>query len=120
MPEYQPPTEGLVKKNYRVKGYQSLIDEYSEIFNKFEEEDTPAEAVELKSAAKLRLKKAKILQNLIDQKEKITQYNPENDKKIRGDPYRTIFVGRLSYTTDERKLTDSFEQYGKVRKCTIV
>jgi hypothetical protein len=42
MPEYTPPVEGLVKKNYRVKGYQSLIDEYSEIFNKFEEEDTPA------------------------------------------------------------------------------
>jgi hypothetical protein len=61
MPEYYPPVEGLVKKNYRVKGYQTLIDEYSEIFNKFEEEDSPANAVELKSAAKLRIKKANLL-----------------------------------------------------------
>jgi len=69
MPEYFPPVEGLVKKNYRVKGYQTLIDEYSEIFNKFEEEDTKPDLVELKSVAKLRMKKAKLLSNLIDQKE---------------------------------------------------
>lgn len=43
MPEYYPPVEGLVKKNYRIKGYQTLIDEYSEIFNKFENEDQVAE-----------------------------------------------------------------------------
>jgi len=56
----------------------------------------------------------------VDQKEKINQYNPDNDKKIRGDPYRTIFVGRLNFKTDEKRLIDSFEQYGKIRKVTIV
>ena len=66
MPEYVPPIEGFVKKNYRVKGYQTLIDEFSEIYNKFEEENKPAEEIEPKSAAKLRLKKAKLLQNMID------------------------------------------------------
>ena len=109
MPEYYPPVDGLVKKNYRVKGYQTLIDEYSEIFNKFESVDQVAPVVELKSAAKLRVKKANLLQNIIEQKEKINQYNPDNDKKIRGDPYRTIFVGRLNYKTDEKRLIDSFE-----------
>lgn len=31
-------------------------------------------------------------------------YVPEEDSKIKGDPQKTIFVGRLNYNTDENTL----------------
>jgi hypothetical protein len=34
----------------------------------------------------------------------IKNYRPEYDKKIRGDPLKTIFVGNLNYETDEKAL----------------
>lgn len=37
-----------------------------------------------------------------------------------GDPYRTLFVGRLAYETTERKLKREFEEFGAVASVTIV
>jgi U1 small nuclear ribonucleoprotein 70kDa len=46
---------------------------------------------------------------------------PHNDKNAKGgDPYRTIFVSRLSYQTDEERLTRFFDYYGQVKHVHIV
>jgi RNA recognition motif-containing protein len=39
---------------------------------------------------------------------------------LRSNAYLTLFVGRLSYDTNERKLRREFEQYGPIRKVATV
>ena len=39
--EYIEPSDGVVPKNYHIKGYQPLMDENTDILNKFEEADQP-------------------------------------------------------------------------------
>jgi U1 small nuclear ribonucleoprotein len=36
------------------------------------------------------------------------------------DPFKTLFVGRLSYDTTEKRLRREFEQYGKVKSVKMV
>ena len=42
------------------------------------------------------------------------------DKKIDGDPYRTIFVGRLNYETTQERLYKEFNIFGQVENVRIV
>ena len=42
------------------------------------------------------------------------------DRKIEGDPYRTIFVGRLNYNTTEDRLHREFNIFGQVENVRIV
>ncbi|KAL0228041.1 hypothetical protein RCL1_004184 [Eukaryota sp. TZLM3-RCL] len=45
----------------------------------------------------------------------IHRYNPDRDPNIVSDPYKTIFVGRLDYSTTEEDLRSVFEPIGPVR-----
>lgn len=47
-------------------------------------------------------------------------YTPEKDTKIEGDPYKTLFVGRLNYETNETTLQKVFGKYGKIAKIRLV
>ena len=42
------------------------------------------------------------------------------DRKIEGDPYRTIFVGRLNYNTSQDRLFREFNIFGQVENVRIV
>ncbi|CDO93084.1 unnamed protein product [Kluyveromyces dobzhanskii CBS 2104] len=52
--------------------------------------------------------------------EKVQEWHPESDPNISGDPYRTLFVGRLNYSVDEVELQKSFIKYGEIESCRIV
>ncbi|CAI0397134.1 unnamed protein product [Linum tenue] len=47
-------------------------------------------------------------------------YEPSGDPKIIGDPYCTIFVGRLSHFTDDQSLRKAMSKYGHVKNLRIV
>ena len=47
-------------------------------------------------------------------------FDPANDQKIKGDPYKTLFVSRLSYETTEAKLRKEFEQFGPLKRIRLV
>ena len=49
-----------------------------------------------------------------------TNYDPNHDKKIKGDPKKTVFVGRLNYKTDEQELGRVFGAYGEIKRLRIV
>ncbi|PRP83742.1 hypothetical protein PROFUN_09074 [Planoprotostelium fungivorum] len=57
-------------------------------------------------------------------KEKLVElaksWEPAKDPNATGDPYKTIFVGRLSYQTTEYKLKREFESYGPIKKVRVV
>lgn len=40
--------------------------------------------------------------------------------RLQGDPFRTLFVSRLSYDVNEKRLRKEFEQYGPIKRVRIV
>ncbi|KAL6601264.1 hypothetical protein ACP70R_044484 [Stipagrostis hirtigluma subsp. patula] len=47
-------------------------------------------------------------------------YDPFGDPKATGDPYCTVFVGRLSRQTDEEALRKAMSRYGRVKSMRLV
>ncbi len=52
------------QKNYSTKGYACLNDDYTKIFERFEEKDEELPVVESKSEMKKRVKKEKIIAHI--------------------------------------------------------
>ena len=48
------------------------------------------------------------------------KWNPFEDENAIGDPYKTLFVARLSYNSNEKKLRKEFEVYGPIKRIRIV
>ena len=46
--------------------------------------------------------------------------HPWDDKKASGNPYNTVFVGRLNYNTTEERLKREFEIFGPVEWVRVV
>ncbi|XP_071939678.1 U11/U12 small nuclear ribonucleoprotein 35 kDa protein-like isoform X2 [Coffea arabica] len=47
-------------------------------------------------------------------------YDPFGDPKVIGDPYCTIFVGRLSHSSTEETLRQAMSRYGRVKNLRLV
>ncbi|KAL3506897.1 hypothetical protein ACH5RR_032279 [Cinchona calisaya] len=47
-------------------------------------------------------------------------YDPFGDPKVIGDPYCTIFVGRLSHFTTEETLRQAMNKYGRIKNLRLV
>lgn len=116
--DYVEPPNGVTPKNYRIKGYQPLVDETSQVLERFEDIDTDSKLNKKLSLEERR--RQKVISHLSEQKKLRKSYNPSSDKNISGDPRKTIFVGRLSYKTDEQKLEDNFGHYGTIKHLRIV
>lgn len=46
--------------------------------------------------------------------------NPFSDPHVEGDPYNTLFVGRLNYSTTEERISKEFSIFGKVLGVRLV
>ncbi|KAH1223908.1 U1 small nuclear ribonucleoprotein [Glycine max] len=42
--------------------------------------------------------------------------DPHNDPNVSGDPYKTLFVAKLSYETTESRIKREFESYGPIKR----
>ncbi|KAK3067451.1 hypothetical protein LTR53_015678, partial [Teratosphaeriaceae sp. CCFEE 6253] len=47
-------------------------------------------------------------------------YKPSEDANVRGDPFKTLFVGRLSYDTEIKDLEREFGRFGLIDRVRIV
>jgi U1 small nuclear ribonucleoprotein len=45
--------------------------------------------------------------------------DPEKDPQARGDPYRTLFVARLSYDVKEADLEREFGRFGPIERVQL-
>ncbi|QPG76003.1 hypothetical protein FOA43_003389 [Brettanomyces nanus] len=52
--------------------------------------------------------------------QKLSEYDPDKDPQVTGDPYRTVFVGRLDYSINEINLTQQFSAYGEIDHVRVV
>lgn len=52
--------------------------------------------------------------------ELLASYDPSKDPNIEGDPFKTLFVSRLSYDVSERKLRHEFEEFGDIKRIRLV
>jgi len=50
----------------------------------------------------------------------VKTWTPLENSEATGDPYKTLFVGRLSFDTSEHKLKREFEMYGQIKKVRII
>merc|ERR1712039_140648 len=53
-------------------------------------------------------------------KKLIENYDPHKDSNAAGDPFKTLFVARVSYDTTEKKLKREFEVFGSIKKVRMV
>ncbi|CAN6647688.1 U1 small nuclear ribonucleoprotein 70 kDa homolog [Trichomonascus vanleenenianus] len=53
-------------------------------------------------------------------KERIASWDPRSDPHVRGDPFSTLFIARLSYETTEQDLEREFARFGPIERVRIV
>jgi len=80
----------------------------------------PAPPLETKEARRERIAKLKAEKAAEVVAAAAESYDPNTDEKIKGDPYKTLFVARLSYETTEAKLKKEFEQFGPIKRARLV
>lgn len=47
-------------------------------------------------------------------------WDPTRDPSVQGDPFKTLFVGRLSFEVTERKLRRELEEFGPIKRIRLV
>ncbi|KAH6599054.1 hypothetical protein BASA50_003263 [Batrachochytrium salamandrivorans] len=50
----------------------------------------------------------------------VSAWDPHKDEKATAEPYKTLFVSRLSYATTEKSLRKEFEAFGEVKSVIVV
>lgn len=114
---YLPPLDVLPweKKPWPYSG----IAEYVKLFE--DPSETPpatrAETREERVARKQQERKERESESL---KKKIEEWDLENDPNVEGDPFKTLFVGRINFDTSESKLRREFEQHGRVKRIKTI
>eukprot|EP00210_Caulerpa_lentillifera_P006424 g6136.t1 len=77
-------------------------------------------SVESKLERDLKKRKLKIQQNKDKVKQAMAVWDPKKDPKIQSDPFKTLFLARISYQVTERDLKKIFGAYGSIRSIRIV
>jgi len=111
-PQHLPPI--VDKKAPKFTGLADFVDFFSiEKPPKREEWESPLERKARRAKEKMDAHKAK-------QAEMRKEYDPHQDSNASGDPFKTLFVARISYDTTEKKLKREFEVFGSIKKVRMV
>lgn len=111
-PQHLPPQ--VEKQPVRLTGCA----EYTEYVNndkppKKDAWESPLERKARRHAEKVAAHK-EVLKKLIE------KYDPHKDPNASGDPFKTLFVARISYDTTEKKLKREFEVFGSIKKVRMI
>lgn len=52
--------------------------------------------------------------------QQIALWDPNSNEEGTGDPFKTLFVGRINYYTSESKIRREFESYGTIKSIRLV
>mmetsp|Transcript_72281 Transcript_72281/g.211832 ORF Transcript_72281/g.211832 Transcript_72281/m.211832 type:complete len:344 (+) Transcript_72281:100-1131(+) len=111
-PQHLPPQ--VDKRQVKTTGCADFVDYFSA------EKPPERDAWESPLERKARRHREKVqahkdaLQKLID------KYDPHKDPNASGDPFKTLFVARISYDTTEKKLKREFEVFGSIKRVRMI
>ncbi|KAH1260358.1 U1 small nuclear ribonucleoprotein [Glycine max] len=80
-----------------------------------------ANALQLKLAQKrARIHKLRLEKGAAKAAEELEKYDPHNDPNVSGDPYKTLFIARLSYESTDSRMKREFESYGAIKRVGVL
>lgn len=116
-PLYREPVDYPLEKRCtkRISG----VSEYLAAFREAQSAEQPPV-----TKTRLQEKKEALLAKQQENKAKLADaaanWNPKADPLVKGDPFSTLFVGRLRYTIDETDLDREFAKYGPIERVRVV
>ncbi|CAK8562282.1 unnamed protein product [Lathyrus sativus] len=114
--EYKPPPEK--RKCPPLTGMAQFVNKFAEPGEP--EYSPPVPVVETPAERRARVHKLRLEKGAAKAAEELEKYDPQNDPNISGDPYKTLFVARLSYETTESRIKREFESYGAIKRVRLV
>ncbi|XWS42043.1 hypothetical protein CRYUN_Cryun17cG0134700 [Craigia yunnanensis] len=114
--EFKPPPEK--RKCPPYTGMAQFVSHFAEPGDA--EYDPPVQEAETPAQRKARIHKLRLEKGVEKAAEELKNYDPNNDPNISGDPYKTLFVGRLNYETSESRIKREFESYGPIKQVRLI
>uniref|UniRef100_A0A7N0UC27 RRM domain-containing protein n=1 Tax=Kalanchoe fedtschenkoi TaxID=63787 RepID=A0A7N0UC27_KALFE len=114
--EFKPPPER--RKCQPYTGMAQFVEKFAEPGDP--EYAPPPKEVELPSQRRARIHKLRLEKGEQKAAEELKKYDPQNDPNVSGDPYKTLFVARLNYETNESKIKREFEAYGPIKRVRMI
>ncbi|XP_054824179.1 LOW QUALITY PROTEIN: U1 small nuclear ribonucleoprotein 70 kDa [Prosopis cineraria] len=114
--EYKPPPEK--RKCPPLTGMAQFVGKFAEPGDP--EYSPPVQEAETPMQRRARIHKLRLEKGAAKAAEELEKYDPHNDPNISGDPYKTLFVARLSYETTESRIKREFESYGPIKRVRLV
>jgi len=111
-PQHLPPQ--VDKIGVKLTGCADFVDEFST--EKAPDRDQWESPLERKA----RRHNERISAHKDELKEFLDKYDPHKDPNASGDPFKTLFVARISYDTTEKKLKREFEVFGSIKKTRMI
>merc|ERR1711976_331680 len=120
--DYQRPVDTLPWDKDREEKIEANYSGVTSFLDKFEKKEDQPLAIreETRVERKLRIKNTRLENHKRQMQEELMEYDPNKNKKSTIDPYKTLFVARMSYDTSEKKIRREFEQYGPIAEIKLV
>ncbi|GBG78818.1 hypothetical protein CBR_g28042 [Chara braunii] len=80
----------------------------------------PVTKAETPSQRRARIHNMRLEKGAQRAREELEKYDPGSDPNVEGDPFKTLFVARISYETTEHKIRREFEAYGPIKRIRLV
>ncbi|CAM9582856.1 unnamed protein product, partial [Ectocarpus fasciculatus] len=109
------PARALVKKS--MPAYSGIA-AYTKNFELEQPEPEAPQAPPAEAKSKRKEEMARLNEERVEAL--AADWNPKANREATENAYTTLFVGRLSYDTTEKKLRREFEQYGPVKSIKMV
>ncbi|OIW09760.1 hypothetical protein TanjilG_18675 [Lupinus angustifolius] len=114
--EYKPPPEK--RKCPPLTGMAQFVSKFAEPGD--DEYSPPVPVAETPAEKKARIHKLLVEKGAAKAAEELEKYDPHKDPNISGDPYKTLFVAKLSYESTESRIKREFESYGAIKRVRLV
>ncbi|KAK4759195.1 hypothetical protein SAY87_022326 [Trapa incisa] len=114
--EFKPPPEK--RKCPPYSGMAQFVNHFAEPGDP--EYSPPVQEAETPAQRRERIHKLRLEKGTEKAAEELKKYDPNSDTNISGDPYKTLFVAKLSYETSESRLKREFESYGPIKRVRVV
>ncbi|XP_027345104.1 U1 small nuclear ribonucleoprotein 70 kDa isoform X1 [Abrus precatorius] len=115
--EYKPPPEK--RKCPPLTGMAQFVSKFAEPGDP--EYAPPVPVTETPAQRRARIHKLRLEKGAEKAAEELEKCDdPHNDPNMSGDPYKTLFVARLSYETTESRIKREFESYGAIKRVRLV